>query len=98
MKVVINRCYGGFGLSEKFMEEYPQYKEYDYCWYNDRDKRADKDFISALESFGLEEANGRFASLKIIELSEDTTDWEIEEYDGSESITCVVDGKIKHLY
>lgn len=31
MKVVINRCYGGFGLSENFMKEYPQYKEYDYC-------------------------------------------------------------------
>ena len=34
----------------------------------------------------------------IIELPKNTTDWEIDEYDGSESITCVVDGKIKHLY
>ena len=98
MKVVINRCYGGFGLSDGFIKAYPQFEEYGYCWYNDRDKRSDNDFISALESFGLEEAKGYSASLKIIELPNNITDWEIDEYDGSESITCVVDGKIKHLY
>ena len=98
MKVVINRCYGGFGLSDEFIETYPQFEEYSYCWHRDVDKRADKDFISALESFGLEKANGRCATLEIIELPSNTTDWEIDEYDGSELITCVVDGKIKHLY
>lgn len=98
MKVVINRCYGGFGLSEEFIKAYPQFEEYNHCWYNDTDKRTDKDFISALESFGLEKADGRFASLKIIELPKAVTDWEIDEYDGSESITCVVDGKLNHLY
>lgn len=98
MKVVINDCYGDFGLSEEFMKAYPQYEEYDYCWHNDKDKRTDKDFISALESFGLEEASGYSASLEIVELPSDATDWEINEYDGAESITCVVDGKIKHLY
>ena len=96
MKVVINCCYGGFSLSDEFIKTYPQFEEYNYCWYNDTDKRTDKDFISALESFGLEEASGSCASLDIIELPNDTTDWEIEEYDGSESIICVVDGKIKH--
>lgn len=98
MKVVYNRCFGGFSLSEDFIEKYPQFKDYDYCWHNDTDKRSDEDFISALENFGLEKASGRFACLDIIELPKNTTDWEIEEYDGSESITCVVDGKIKHLY
>ena len=98
MKVVINRCYGGFGLSDEFMEAYPQFEEYNYAWHNDKDKRTDKDFISALENFGLEKADTRFSSLEIIELPNNTTDWEIDEYDGSESITCVVDGKIKHLY
>lgn len=98
MKVVINRTYGGFGLSKEFIEAYPQFKEYDYSIYDDTDQRSDKDFISALESFGLEKAKGRYAILKIVEMPNDVTDWEIAEYDGSESITCVVDGKIKHLY
>lgn len=98
MKVVINRCYGGFGLSDEFIETYPQFEEYNYCWYSDRDKRSDQNFISAIENFGLEKSKGHSASLKIIELPNDTTDWEIEEYSGNESITCVVDGKIKHLY
>lgn len=98
MKVVINRCFGGFGLSNEFIEAYPQFKEYSYSYYDEKDKRTDQDFISALESFGLEKADGYCASLKIIKLPSDITDWEINEYDGSESITCVVDGKIKHLY
>lgn len=98
MKVVINSCYGGFGLSDEFMKSYPQFEEYNYCWYNETDKRTDRNFISALESFGLKKASGRYASLEIFELPSNTTDWEIDKYDGSESITCVVDGKIKHLY
>lgn len=98
MKVVINRCYGGFSLSIEFMEAYPQFEEYDHSWYDEKDKRTDPNFISALESFGLEKANGHCANLKIVELSNNTTDWEIDEYDGSESIIYVIGGKIKHLY
>ncbi len=97
MEIVINRCYGGFELSDEFIEVYPQFKEYNYSSWNDSG-RADQDFILALKNFGLEKASGRFASLKIVELPIDATDWEIDEYDGSETITCVVDGKIKHLY
>lgn len=97
MKVVINRCYGGFGLSDGFIKAYPQFEEYGYSYYDDTDKRTDKDFISALESFGLEKADGYLSSLEIIELPNNITDWEIREYDGSESIICVIDGKINHL-
>lgn len=34
--------------------------------------------------------------LEVVEIPEEATDWEIDEYDGQESITYVVDGKIYH--
>ena len=44
--------------------------------------RADPDLISVIEELG-EEANGHYASLKIIEIPSDVK-WTIEEYDGLE--------------
>ena len=76
MKVVINRCYGGFGLSEKAMKflgvgsEWPDIA------------RDDPKLIECVEKLG-EEANNTYAELKVVEIPDDVN-WEIGEYDGLE--------------
>ena len=76
MKVVINRCYGGFGLSEKAMKflgvgsEWPDIA------------RNDPKLVECVEKLG-EEANGMYAELKVVEIR-DNINWEIGEYDGLE--------------
>lgn len=76
MKVVINRCYGGFGLSEKAMKflgvgsEWPDIA------------RNDPKLVECVEKLG-EGANGTYAELKVVEIPDDIN-WEIGEYDGLE--------------
>ena len=75
MKIVINNCYGGFGLSEKAME----YLNVEY----DRDlDRADIKLVECVEKLK-DEANGNYAELKVVEIPDDV-EWTIEEYDGIE--------------
>lgn len=84
MKIVINRCFGGFSLSEKALEEYKTRKgisEDIWSWGINRD---DPDLINIVESMGAA-ANGGFAKLKIVEIPDDV-EWQIEEYDGLEHI------------
>ena len=133
MKVVINRCYGRFGLSEKGIEAYLKKKgfpcfKYEQTKYNFRDKinewekcdsfsagglfiyhytkdygdfivgalpkdgyfyignvdRNDPDLVAVVEELGVA-ADGLHATLKVVEIPDDI-DWEIDEYDGMESV------------
>ena len=76
MKVVINRCYGGFGLSEKAMK----FLGIDSSWPDIA--RNDSKLVECVEKLG-EEANGMCAELKVVEIPDDVN-WEIGEYDGLE--------------
>lgn len=76
MKVVINRCYGGFGLSEKAMK----FLGADSSWPDIA--RNDLKLVECVEKLG-EEANGTYAELKVVEIPDDVN-WEISEYDGLE--------------
>lgn len=76
MKVVINRCYGGFGLSEKAMK----FLGVDSSWPDIT--RNDPKLVECVEKLG-EEANGVYAELKVVEIPDDVN-WEIGEYDGLE--------------
>ena len=84
MKIVVNRCYGGFSLSKeacKFLGlEWDDYR-YSYRAY---DKRTDPKLIECVETLG-EKANGRFAKLEVVEIPDDVN-WEISDYDGIETI------------
>lgn len=134
MKVVINKCFGGFGLSNKALKKLAKlqqgidlyfYKQtkYDfndgineYTKINENDKesfthpmtknlgnvvnelpedfyfsrwdlerdRSNSLLIQVVEELG-DEANGDYAKLKIVEIP-DGTEYEIDEYDGMESI------------
>ena len=76
MKVVINDCYGGFGLSEKAMK----FLGVDSGW--PEIERNNPKLVECVEKLG-EEANDMCAELKVVEIPDDVN-WEIGEYDGLE--------------
>ena len=89
MKIVVNKCFGGFSVSEKVRDALglnSVYGEID---------RTDPKLIELVETLG-DEANGRAARLRIVNIPDDSTDWEIDEYDGAERVLFVVNGKIGH--
>ncbi len=124
MKIVINRCYGGFGLSYKaklallelgcehtklvspdeyygkysssykddlesfkanntfyiqFVKDQPIVDKHDYS-----ETRACKHLVDVVETLGTE-ASGLLSKLSIVTIP-DGIDWEIDEYDGMESV------------
>ena len=85
MKVVINRCFGGFGLSKEANRLYAEAKGIDpeevYHWDMDR---TDSDLVRIVEELG-DGADGDFSSLKVVEIP-DGIKWYIHEYDGLEDI------------
>lgn len=83
MKVVINKCYGGFSLSEVAETRYKNETGNDVpYWEIPRD---DATLVSIVEELG-EDSWGSFAELKIIEIP-DGLEWVIEEYDGDEWVS-----------
>ena len=83
MKIVINRCYGGFGLSDKALELYNTLADTN-LQYACELERNDPILVHVVETLGAE-ANGRFAKLHIVEIPDDVN-WEISDYDGMESV------------
>jgi hypothetical protein len=76
-KIVINRCYGGFGLSYDALQTLGIESEYDI-------ERDDPKLVAVVESMG-DKANGRFSELKIVEIPDDVQ-YFIDECDGMECI------------
>lgn len=116
MKVVINKCYGGFTLSNAAVERcvelgmtltesvngnpkdpnahFVHFKDRsifkDQHYYARRDHanefRCDPRVVQAVEELG-DAANGPCSELKVIEIPFDgPSGWEVDEYDGMESI------------
>ena len=82
-KILINRDYGGFGLSKQALELYQKLSgaaKDVYAWEIPRD---DPKLIEAVETIGLLASNTLSSDLKIVEIPEDVK-WEIAEYDGLE--------------
>lgn len=83
MKVVINRCFGGFSLSEKAYEYLGI--PWDGYGYEYTEDRANPKLVECVEKLG-EDANGDFAELKVVDIPDDI-EWTIEEYDGIEWVS-----------
>lgn len=93
-KIVINKCYGGFGLSNKAVSRLRELgrdvsnlgyaEEADWVDHNGRIKRDDKFLVQVVEELGAE-ASGGFAELTIVEIPNNVK-WHIEEYDGMEHV------------
>ena len=83
MKVVINTCYGGFGLSDKARERYVELTgSKPTHWYDMN--RADKYLVQVVEELG-PEADGSNANLKVVNV--EAGRWfRIQDYDGYEEI------------
>lgn len=99
MKVVINKCYGGFGLSDAAILRWAELKgltlyKKDSLQYTS----PDCDRNSLLSDYSIarddpilvqvveeleDKANGYYAGLEIVEIPDDV-EWHIEEYDGRE--------------
>jgi hypothetical protein len=82
MKVVINSCYGGYGLSKAACEKLGL--EWTGCgsaFYEDRTNPA---LVAVVEELG-DAASGPGACLTVVEVPDDV-DWEISDYDGWEQV------------
>lgn len=105
MKFVLNKCYGGFGLSETALRELgiPYIRDDGYVYITDPDIDLDSlRFRSSPELVRLveldsEEMSGDLADLKVIEIPDNATDYDLDEYDGVETLIYVVDGKIHRI-
>jgi hypothetical protein len=84
MKIVINGCYGGFGLSEEALEEYkrkaniidPDF----YYWDIDRTCPI---LVEMVERMMDDPIDTPYSDLKVVEIPDDV-EWQLEEYDGAE--------------
>jgi hypothetical protein len=82
-RIVINDCYGGFGLSDRALAEYKKLAGITAEDFYDRDiSRDDPYLVKVVKEMGMS-ANGKFSNLKIVEIPADV-EWLVQEYDGAE--------------
>ena len=76
--VVINDCYGGFGLSDRALAEYKKMAGItDPDFYEREIPRDDPYLVKVVKEMGMT-ANGRHANLKIVEIPADI-EWLVQE-------------------
>ena len=81
-KIVINTCYGGFGLSARARKHYKELHGVGTDVYDHTIPRDDRHLVATVELLG-PGADGSSARLKIVEVPDDVV-WVVEEYDGKE--------------
>lgn len=81
-KVVLNQCYGGFGLSKEAYAWLHGKYNLDYEQVDDL-PRHDKRLVECVELLG-RRANTMFSNLKVLEISGNK--YQIFDYDGSETL------------
>lgn len=89
MKYIVNTTYGSFYMTITRLNN-----KYGFNldpW--DEATRINKDLIHFVEQTPPEKC-----ALGVVEIPANATDWRVEEYDGSEHIIAVVDGKLVDIY
>ena len=81
MKIVINRPFGAFRLPDGFCRVHGIEFPYDDDW------RYDQELIDWVETHN-------DSKLSVVSIPNEATDHCIEEYDGSEEVIYVLDGKL----
>jgi hypothetical protein len=84
MKIVVNGAFGGYGLGvdKELKSLINKYEGGD---------RTNPELVACVEN-----NPNRCGDLEIIEIPDNATDWDINEYDGLETVIYVVDGKIRY--
>lgn len=85
MKIVINVCYGGFGLNNEAMTEYKRRAQVTEKYFASYDIPRDCPHLVAMFEEQGSKIDTRFSKLKIVQIPDDV-EWQIEEYDGMEWI------------
>ena len=94
-RVVLNCCYGGFGLSEDAIRLYHDLTSgisgsADRLYFFDI-QRDDPILLQVIDTIGLEDASGPYSKLGIAEIPDDipTDGWTVMDYDGREWVAEV---------
>lgn len=85
-KVVINKCYGGFGLSDMALALYRERAGIENNQTQFWDNEIARDcpiLVAMIEELGSASVSGVYADLRIVEIPDDV-EWYIDEYDGME--------------
>ncbi len=94
MKIAVNKCYGGFGVSPAVYAELGiEWDDYGYLDNeafgiesdNYLEYRQHPRLIAAIEKVGEDAASGSRSEVRIIDIP-DGIEWEIDAYDGIETI------------
>ena len=94
MKIVVNRCYGGFSVSKAVFDElgfewdgygFLSNKDFGIENYRYLAWRTNATLIAAIEKIGVGKASGELSALEVVNVPSGIS-WEIDEYDGWEKI------------
>ena len=103
MEVLINKCFGGFSVSKKAVEDIGKLGDYlnsrvvntggEDVVYDD-ELRYNDALIKLYKEKGSEYISGSFAELELVEIPDEATDYKLYEYDGNEWVVYVLGGKL----
>lgn len=88
MKIILNKCFGGFGVNDDILERLDLENYYDL----EKDRTNEK-LIRLIEA-GVD-VDTRFSHLVVFNIPDDATDYIINDYDGYETLIYVMNGKIE---
>ncbi len=100
MKILVNAGFGGFnpaGPLKEWGERFGAKRWGDVEWDYGSEAMANRtnpNAIRIVEELGSKAVSGPSSNIEVVEIPDSATDWQINEYDGSESVIYVVDGKI----
>lgn len=86
-QIVINRCYGGFGLSQAAEDRYRELSGKPYPEFRWEAQRDDPYLVQVVLELG-ERSWAHCAELAVVTIPDDVQ-WQIDEYDGAEWIAEV---------
>lgn len=86
MKMIINNCFGGFGVRQEVLDEL------ELNDFSEEELRTAARLIEEIENG--KDVSDDCAELRVVEIPDEITDYYLDEYDGLESIIYVLNGKL----